>query len=121
MFPTLGRKAWLLFTVRDMCWGLRNPCFSKFSLVNRLLKAYNQCYTKYIKIANKKDKTNMIFSNSINEIIYALHASARHKYQLQTSVICTSALQSYLCYIFYEIADKKPTRLHIRINHVSQS
>ena len=26
-------------------------------------------------------------------------------YQLQTSMICTSALQSYLCYIFYEIAD----------------
>ena len=26
-------------------------------------------------------------------------------YQLQTSVICTSALQSYLCYDFYEIAD----------------
>ena len=48
---------------------------------------------------------NRIFSNSINEIILASHVSARIKYQLQTSVIFTSALQSYLCYIFYEISD----------------
>ena len=34
--PTLERKAWLLFSVRDMSWGLRNPCFSYFSLVSRL-------------------------------------------------------------------------------------
>ena len=34
--PTPGRKAWLLFSVKDMSWGLRNPCFSKFSLVSRL-------------------------------------------------------------------------------------
>ena len=53
----------------------------------------------------QKDKTNRIFSNSINEIIWAPHVSAGHKYQLQKSVMCTSALQSYLCYIFYEIAD----------------
>ena len=33
--PT-GRKAWLLFSVRDMSWGLRNPCFTKFSVVNFL-------------------------------------------------------------------------------------
>ena len=29
--PTPGRKAWLLFSVRDMSWGLRNPCFYVFS------------------------------------------------------------------------------------------
>ena len=29
-FPTPGRKAWLLFPVRDMSCGLRNSCFSKF-------------------------------------------------------------------------------------------
>ena len=25
--PTPGRKSWKLFSVRDMSWGLRNPCF----------------------------------------------------------------------------------------------
>ena len=34
--PTPGRKAWLLFSVREMSLGPRNPCFSKFSFVSRL-------------------------------------------------------------------------------------
>ena len=29
-------KSWLLFSVRDMSGGLRNPCFTKFSVVNFL-------------------------------------------------------------------------------------
>ena len=32
----LGRKSWLLFSVRDMSGGLRNPCFTKFSVVDFL-------------------------------------------------------------------------------------
>ena len=32
----LGRKTWLLFSVRDMSWGLGNPCFTKFSVVSFL-------------------------------------------------------------------------------------
>ena len=28
--PTPGRKAWLLFSVRDMSWGLKNSCFLSF-------------------------------------------------------------------------------------------
>ena len=35
LHPT-GRKSWLLFSVRDMSGGLRNPCFTKFSVVNFL-------------------------------------------------------------------------------------
>ena len=31
-----GRKTWSLFSVRDMSWGLRYPCFTKFSVVNFL-------------------------------------------------------------------------------------
>ena len=31
-----GRKSWVLFSVRDMSGGLRNPCFTKFSVVNFL-------------------------------------------------------------------------------------
>ena len=31
-----GRKTWLLFSVRDTSWGLGNPCFTKFSVVNFL-------------------------------------------------------------------------------------
>ena len=31
-----GRKSWLLFSVRDMSGGLRNPCFTKFSVVRFL-------------------------------------------------------------------------------------
>ena len=31
-----GRKSLLLFSVRDMSGGLRNPCFTKFSVVNFL-------------------------------------------------------------------------------------
>ena len=31
-----GRKSWLLFSVRDMSGGPRNPCFTKFSVVNFL-------------------------------------------------------------------------------------
>ena len=31
-----GRKTWLLFSVRDMSWGLGNPCSTKFSVVSFL-------------------------------------------------------------------------------------
>ena len=31
-----GRKSWLLFPARDMSGGLRNPCFTKFSVVRFL-------------------------------------------------------------------------------------
>ena len=31
-----GRKTWSQFSVRDMSWGLGNPCFTKFSMVNFL-------------------------------------------------------------------------------------
>ena len=31
-----GIKTWLLFSVRDMSWGLRNPCFTKFTVVSFL-------------------------------------------------------------------------------------
>ena len=31
-----GRKSWLLFYGRDMTGGLRNPCFTKFFVVNYL-------------------------------------------------------------------------------------
>ena len=31
-----GRKSWLLFSVRDMSGGLRNPCLTKFSVVRFL-------------------------------------------------------------------------------------
>ena len=31
-----GRKSWLLFPARDMYGGLRNPCFTKFSVVRSL-------------------------------------------------------------------------------------
>ena len=57
---------------------------------------FKNSYTKY--------KTNGIFPNSINEIFWTLHAWARLKHQFETSVECICAGQSYLCYIFYEIA-----------------
>ena len=44
-----GRKSWLLFSVRDMSGGLRNPCFTKFSVVNFLLIACNQRYPTNIE------------------------------------------------------------------------
>ena len=31
-----GRKTWLQFSVRDVSWGLRNTCFTKFSVVSFL-------------------------------------------------------------------------------------
>ena len=31
-----GRKSWLLFSVRDISGGLKNPCFTKFPVVNFL-------------------------------------------------------------------------------------
>ena len=34
--PPPGIKTWFLFSVRDMSWGLRNPCFTKFSVANFL-------------------------------------------------------------------------------------
>ena len=37
-------------------------------------------------------------------MIWVFHVLGRHKHQLQTSVICIFAHQSYLRYIFYEIA-----------------
>ena len=66
--------------------------------------AYNQCYPTDFKNSNTKYKTDGIFPNSINVIIWALHVWARLKHQFQTSVECNSAGQSYLCYIVCEIA-----------------
>ena len=66
--------------------------------------ACNQCYPTDFKNSNTKYKTNGVFPNSINEIIWDLHVWARLKHQFETSVGCISAGQSYLCYIFYEIA-----------------
>ena len=31
--PATGRESWLLFSVWDMSSGIRNPCFTMFSLV----------------------------------------------------------------------------------------
>ena len=50
-------------------WALKTHVFSKISSVSRLLKACNQCYPNNIKNTKKNDKTNRIFSSSINEII----------------------------------------------------
>ena len=44
-----GRKSWLLFSVRDMSGGLRNPCFTTFSVVNFLYTACNQRYPTNIE------------------------------------------------------------------------
>ena len=44
-----GRKTWLLISVRSMSWGLRNPCFTKFSVVSFLLMACNQRYPTNIE------------------------------------------------------------------------
>ena len=43
-FPTPGRKTWLLCSVRDMSWGLRNPCFTMFSLSQFSEMTCNNCY-----------------------------------------------------------------------------
>ena len=61
--------------------GLRNQRFTKFSLVSRLQMACNQCYPTNFENSNTKYKTKGIFSNSINEIIWALHVSTRHAHQ----------------------------------------
>ena len=49
--------------------ALEPHVFSKYSSVSCLLMACNQCYPNNIENTNKKDKTNRICSNSINEII----------------------------------------------------
>ena len=66
--------------------------------------ACNQCYPTNFKNSNTKYKTNVIFPNSSYEIIWAFYVWARLKHQFETSVECISAGQSYLCYLFYEIA-----------------
>ena len=63
--------------------------------------ACNQYYPTDSKNSNTKYKTNVIFPNSINEIVWALHVWARLKHQFETYVECISAGQSYLCYIFF--------------------
>ena len=37
-------KKRLLFSVRNMSWGIRNSCLTKFSSVSFLQMVYNQCY-----------------------------------------------------------------------------
>ena len=52
-----GRKIWPLFSVRGMSWGLGNPRFTKFSVVNFLQMACNQRYPTKIEngsIQNRK-------------------------------------------------------------------
>ena len=44
-----GRKSWLLFPERDMSGGLRNPCFTKFSVVRFLYIACNHRYPTNIE------------------------------------------------------------------------
>ena len=66
--------------------------------------ACNQCYPTDFKNSNTKYKTNGIFPNSINEIIWAKHVWARLKTPIWDICRVYSACQIYLCYIFYEIA-----------------
>ena len=54
--PTTGRKTWLLLSVRDMSWYLRNPCFTKFSLVRRLEMTCNQLFLMTLKKATQNTR-----------------------------------------------------------------
>ena len=56
-----GRKSWLLFSVRDMSGGLRNPCFTKFSVVNFLYMACNQRYPTNIENSSTQNIRQIIF------------------------------------------------------------
>ena len=67
--------------------------------------ACNQCYPTNIENSIARNARLIgYFTNSIY-VFLALHVCNRFKYQLQTTVRCISARQSYLCYIFYEVAD----------------
>ena len=60
LHPT-GRKSWLLFSVRDMSGGLRNPCLTKFSVVNFLLMVCNQRYPTNIENSSTQNTRLMIY------------------------------------------------------------
>ena len=55
-----GRKSWLLFSVRDMSGGLRNPCFTKFYVVNFLYKACNERYPTNIEKSSTQNTRQII-------------------------------------------------------------
>ena len=55
------RKSWLLFSVRDMSGGLRNPCFTKFSVVNFLIMACNQRYPTSIENSSAQNTRQIIY------------------------------------------------------------
>ena len=56
-----GRKSSLLFSVRDMSGGLRNPCFTKFSVVNFLEMACNHHYPTNIENSSTQNKRLFIY------------------------------------------------------------
>ena len=56
-----GRKSWLLFSVRGMSGGLRNPCFTKFSVVNFLQMACNHRYPTNIENSSTQNTRLIIY------------------------------------------------------------
>ena len=50
---------WLIFSARNMSWGPRNPCFTKFSVISFLEMACNQRYPTNIK-NSKTQSTRLI-------------------------------------------------------------
>ena len=81
-----------------MSWGFKNPCFTKFSVINFLNMACNQRYP-----------TNIENSRALNTrlIVYFAKVSMKLLFQLQTSMRCITALQRYFNVTFY-------TKLQIR-------
>ena len=78
-----GRIIWLLFSVRDMSWGLRNPCFTKFFVVNFLQMACNQRYPTNIENSSTQNTRLIIYF-----IIVSMNLSEVSMFDLVININC---------------------------------
>ena len=68
----LGRKTWLLFSVGHMSWGLRNPCFTKFSVVSFLLMACNQRFPTNIENSSTQNTRLIGYFTKVSMTLFEL-------------------------------------------------
>ena len=103
--PTPGGKAWLLFSVRDVSWGLKNPCISKFSVVSRCKRPVINVTLITLKIPTKKTRPIGYFP------ILLMTLFELYTFQLDINInrkhLWCELLLSRVTYVtfFYEIAD----------------
>ena len=102
--PTLRRKAWLLFSVRNMSWGLRNPSFFSFLWSVVCKRPVINVTLITLKIPTKKTRPIGYFPIVLMKlfVLYTLQLDININCNICDMYFCSPEL---LMSLFYEIAD----------------